>query len=226
VIIMSSDMKTVVLTKQAAADMAGGSYAPKRRGRTAKKSHDVPTDTAQQLPVSGDTKVIKLGHIGGNTPLPPPPTGMSTAVAPPTVPLPQKPLPQQTPSLPVAQPSPAPSVTAIPSTTTGGTVKVELKKKSATKKVQLQPKKAEPQKTLHHAKRTIKRPRKIILGVSSMYRRLTRAKKTHSHVSSMPLDKLKEALITKKLIKPTSKAPEAILRQIAADAQIVADKAL
>jgi len=42
----------------------------------------------------------------------------------------------------------------------------------------------------------------------------------------MPLDKLKEELVKKKLIKPTSKAPESVLRQIAADAQIVAGKAL
>ena len=42
----------------------------------------------------------------------------------------------------------------------------------------------------------------------------------------MPLDKLREHLIQKKLIKATSKAPESILRQIAADSQIVAGKSL
>jgi len=42
----------------------------------------------------------------------------------------------------------------------------------------------------------------------------------------MPLDKLKEELVKKKLIKPTSKAPEGVLRQIAADAQVLEDKAL
>lgn len=45
-------------------------------------------------------------------------------------------------------------------------------------------------------------------------------------VKEMPLSRLREHLIQKKLIKPTSKAPEAVLRQIAADAQIVAGKAL
>ena len=38
----------------------------------------------------------------------------------------------------------------------------------------------------------------------------------------MPLDKLKEELIKKKLIRPTSKAPESVLRQIARDSQMVA----
>jgi len=37
----------------------------------------------------------------------------------------------------------------------------------------------------------------------------------------MPLDKLRAHLIAKQLIKPTSKAPESILRQIAADTQIM-----
>ena len=68
--------------------------------------------------------------------------------------------------------------------------------------------------------------RKLTLGVSSLHKRMTRAKKMHKTVKDMPLDKLKEELIKKKLIKATSKAPESVLRQIAADAQIVAGKAL
>jgi hypothetical protein len=55
---------------------------------------------------------------------------------------------------------------------------------------------------------------------------MTRAKKMQKTVKEMPLDKLKEELIKKKLIKLTSKAPESVLRQIAADAQIVEGKAL
>jgi hypothetical protein len=45
-------------------------------------------------------------------------------------------------------------------------------------------------------------------------------------MKDMPLDKLKALLITKKLIKPTSKAPESVLRQIASDAHIVEKNAL
>jgi hypothetical protein len=104
-------------------------------------------------------------------------------------------------------------------------IKVELKKKQATKKVQLHPKKEEktpvPKKT-----ETRKKNRKILLGVSSLHKRMTRAKKMQTTVKEMPLDKLKEELVKKKLIKVTSKAPESVLRQIAVDAQIVEGKAL
>lgn len=205
---MSSDTKTVVLTKQAAADMMGGSIPPKKRSRGTRKLQnggdtETPTTSA---PPSGPTTVIKLGHVGGDLPPPPPSMPLPTA---PTV---KSPMPA-TPSLPQM----------------GGdhkVVKVELKKKTATKKVQLQPKKAEPPKATLHGKKTLKKPRKITLGISSMYRRLTRAKKTQTRLRDMPLDQLKKLLIAKKLIKPTSTAPESILRQIAADAQIVADKVL
>ena len=102
-------------------------------------------------------------------------------------------------------------------------IKVELKKKIQTRKVHLQPKKAEVKKIV---KNVTKKARKVMLGVSSMHRRMTRAKKMHKKAKDMPLDKLREELLKKKLIKPTSKAPESVLRQIAADSQIVAGKAL
>lgn len=207
---MSSDTKTVVLTKQAAADMMGGSVPPKKRSRGTRKSQnggdtESPTPSASS---SGPTTVIKLGHVGGDLPPPPP--------QPPSMLLPA-----------ASTVKPATSASSLPQT--GGdhkVVKVELKKKTATKKVQLQPKKTEPPKATLHGKKTLKKPRRITLGISSMHRRLTRAKKTQTRVREMPLDQLKKLLIAKKLIKPTSTAPEAILRQIAADAQIVADKAL
>jgi len=106
-------------------------------------------------------------------------------------------------------------------------IKVELKKKQATKKVQLHPKKDGPQKVpIAKKSETRKKSRKVLLGVSSLHKRMTRAKKMHKKVKEMPLDKLREELISKKLIKSTSKAPESILRQIATDAQIVDSKSL
>ena len=106
-------------------------------------------------------------------------------------------------------------------------IKVELKKKQFTKKVQLHPKKDGPQKVpVMKKSETRKKNRKVLLGVSSLHKRMTRAKKMHKKVKEMPLDKLREELISKKLIKSTSKAPEAILRQIATDAQIVDSKSL
>ena len=107
---------------------------------------------------------------------------------------------------------------------TGGeikNVKVELKKKYLSHKVKLQPKKDEPKK-----KHKVHKTRRFSIGVSLLHKRITRAKKVHKNVKNMPLDKLKELLISKKLIKPTSKAPESVLRQIAADSQIVDKNAL
>ena len=100
-------------------------------------------------------------------------------------------------------------------------IRVELKKKSITNKVKLNPKKAEKLKKKH-----TKKVRKISLGISSFHKRMTRAKKLEKKVSDMSLDKLKEHLINNKLIKASSKAPESVLRQIAADSQLVAKKVL
>jgi hypothetical protein len=102
-------------------------------------------------------------------------------------------------------------------------IKVELKKKHTAKKVQLQPKKTEAPKS---AKSKTRKARRVLLGVKSLHKRMTHAKKMHKTVSEMPLDKLKEELVKKKLIKATSKAPESVLRQIASDAQIVSKNAL
>lgn len=104
-------------------------------------------------------------------------------------------------------------------------IKVELKKKGATKRVQLNPKKAEI--TKHPSKKhQTKKARKITLGVVSLHKRITHAKKLHKKVKEMPIELLKEKLIKAKLIKASSKAPESILRQIAADAAVVKNKAL
>lgn len=102
-------------------------------------------------------------------------------------------------------------------------IRVELKKRESAKKVKLHPKKESkpiPKKTL------TKKSRKITLGVASLHKRMTRAKKVQHTMKAMPIDKLKKLLIQKKLIKPTSKAPESILRQIAADSQIVEGRSL
>ena len=98
---------------------------------------------------------------------------------------------------------------------TGG--KVKLTKAQDPKKVQLHPKKnSNDNKDLKK-----KKTRKIILGLVSLKKRQTRAHKVRQKIKEMPLDKLREHLIKKGLIKATSKAPESILRQIAADTQIM-----
>ena len=71
-----------------------------------------------------------------------------------------------------------------------------------------------------------KRSRRITLGLQALKKRQTRAQKIQVEVKDMPIAKVREHLIAKKLIKPTSKAPEKVLRQMAVDAHIVAGKGL
>jgi hypothetical protein len=71
-----------------------------------------------------------------------------------------------------------------------------------------------------------KRARRITLGLQALKKRQTRAHKIHADVKDMPIAKVREHLIAKKIIKPTSKAPEKVLRQMAVDVQIVAGKGL
>ncbi len=105
-------------------------------------------------------------------------------------------------------------------------IKVELRKSKTPKKVHLNPKKHdEPKKELHKKHKT-RKVRKVTLGLSSLHKRMTRAKKMREKVKDVPIHELKEQLVKKGLIKAHSKAPEAVLRQIAIDSQIVAGKAL
>jgi hypothetical protein len=105
-------------------------------------------------------------------------------------------------------------------------VKVNLHSKhrggsTTSRKVHLKPKRPAAeggQKKLKSRHKT----RKITLGLVSLAKRQTRAKKIKQKVAEMPLPELRAHLVKRGLIKEHSKAPESILRQIAADAQIVA----
>jgi hypothetical protein len=103
-------------------------------------------------------------------------------------------------------------------------VKVELKKKNSAKKVHLNPKKSDV--TKHLKKHQTKKNRKVTLGISNLHKRITRAKKLHRKMKDMPIEVIKDKLIKGGLIKANSKAPESILRQIAADSEVVKNKAL
>ena len=127
---------------------------------------------------------------------------------------------------PAPTPTLAPAQTSTPSVGGAKSIKVELKKRPTAKKVHLHPKKTDAPKTPLVKKTLTRKARKISLGISALHMKMKSAKKTHKRMKEMPLDKLKEELIKKKLIKPTSKAPEGVLRQIAADAQVLEDKAL
>jgi hypothetical protein len=94
---------------------------------------------------------------------------------------------------------------------------IKLHKKTERAKVKLHSKKVEVKKYPSLTKKN----RKIVLGLVSLKKRQTKAHKIKQSVKEMPLEDLKKHLIDKGLIKVGSKAPESILRQIAADSQIV-----
>ena len=223
---MASEVKSFLITGGAAASYTGLAQKPKQKGRraTAKKQEGgaaspvihVQGVESQSTQLAGSPQPSTWLHLtkvgGAPTTTPSITTTPSTATTATTT-------------------ATTTTTTTTPSTTTttpsqqGGTrqIKVELKKKTTAKKVHLQPKKADPSSSKKHLTRKI---RKVSIGISSLHKRITRAKKVHTTIKAMPLDKLREHLIQKKLIKATSKAPESILRQIAADSQIVAGKSL
>ena len=104
-------------------------------------------------------------------------------------------------------------------------VHVNLKKHGVSRKVHLKPKRTAAE-VVEKKLKTRHKTRRITLGLVGLAKRQTRAKRIGQKVKEMPLDALRSHLVAKGLIKANSKAPESILRQIAADAQILAGKGL
>lgn len=199
---MAEEFKAITITGGAAAEL--GLLPKKRGGRRTRKSGgaDEGTIGAPSLP----PVITTIKKIGGAHELMP----ATTLVA-----------PSLTSQQAVTQPQPQSQPVQQ-----GGTrpIKVELKKKHLSKKVTLNPKKQDAAAVKQPAQ--TKKARKFVLGISSMHKRVTRAKKIHHTLDKMPLEELRKQLIAAKLIKPTSKAPETILRQIAKDSQLVGKKIL
>jgi hypothetical protein len=109
--------------------------------------------------------------------------------------------------------------------------KVELRKPAPHhRKVLLNPKKYKIAGENHqHAggKSTkTRKSRRVTLGITTFHKRLTRAKNIHKDVKELPFDELRKELVKRGLVRESSKAPESVLRQIAADARIVASNGL
>lgn len=224
-----ADVKTVNIRGDAVKDLTGG----KRARRTAKKATQEGGSEEPIRGVAPITMQVKgvetTPTLATNAGSPNPSTWLKYpqhAPVPPAI----QPIPSHVPSTPNAAAAPTHqyAVPTPPATQGGATkqVKVELKKKSHTKKVQLQPKKAEHHKPSLLKKNHTRKIRKVTLGVSSLHKRITRAKKLHKSIKGMPMDKLKEKLVKGGLIKSSSKAPLNILQKIASDAEIIAKKAL
>lgn len=102
-------------------------------------------------------------------------------------------------------------------------------------KVVLKPKVAKPTKVLLRKKEPVSGPqlepkplkdktRKVVLQAIS--KKINKTRHAIKHAKELPIDQVRAVLVDKKLIKPTSKAPEAVLRQIYSDSLIVAKKTL
>ncbi len=167
-------------------------------------------------PIINVTKVMRGGQTtqkGGNetaskTNIPPPPVLPST---PPTI------------TQPVIQQGAGSSDTKVVLKPKNRTAKVLLKKKtggSASGSVVPQSGGASTGTKTGSTKKT----RRLI--VAHLSKRLKKTRHVVKKAKEMPLADLKKILITKKLIKSSSKAPESILRQIYADSLIVGKKTL
>ena len=73
---------------------------------------------------------------------------------------------------------------------------------------------------------TIKKHRKVTLGLQHLKRRVTKARRLNKITKSLSLEQIKKELVAAKIIKEDSKAPEAILRQMYADAKLITTKSL
>lgn len=128
---------------------------------------------------------------------------------------------------PVIVTTPAPAPVAAPAQSTGGATRVILKAKSKrTTKVLLKKKDQASGAEASQPKAKVARTKTRKIVLHTPVKRLNKTRHAIREGKSIPLEKLRALLIDKKLIKPTSKAPEPILRQIYTDSLIVAKKTL
>jgi len=219
-----TEYKAVRITGGAVADLSGGKRTRKRKVKEdpdeSPSMLSMPNPSMPKSSISLESfknaTITKVGGAPSLMPVPPPTApfplpapALTSLRSPPMQQMQQmQPQPQQ------SQPQQSQPQQTQQQMQGGKQIRVELKKIQS-KKVKLHPKR-EVAKL-----KPIKKTRKFVLGVSSLHKRMTRAKKMQRTLKEIPLDKLKEQLIKANLIKKTSKAPEAILRQIAEDSQLV-----
>ena len=150
------------------------------------------------------------GAEGNNVP---PVANVPPIVAPAPVVVPPAPAP----AAPSAQQAtiPSPQQNNIPPALRGG----------AKTKVVLEPPKKTAAKLVASKSKT-RKAKKIRVSLTGLGKRITRHKKIQKEARSHSIEEIKKILVAAKLIKPESKAPESILRQIYADYQTLKNKAL
>jgi len=123
---------------------------------------------------------------------------------------------------PAPAPAPAPTAAIPPSQQTN--IPPALRGGAKTKVVLEPPKKTAAK--LVASKSKTRKAKKIRVSLTGLGKRITRHKKIQKEARSHSIEEIKKILVAAKLIKPESKAPESILRQIYADYQTLKNKAL
>jgi hypothetical protein len=129
-------------------------------------------------------------------------------------------------------PAPAPAVPVPAPELVGGfkpfasaAQKIVLRPKKAAVKVLLTRKR--PVTTPGTAAKPAHRPaRKVTLGLIAHKRRITRARTLRKESRTLPVAQVRATLVEKGIIKPTSKAPDAVLRQMYEDAMALSQPSL
>lgn len=191
--------------------IAGAKPSDFKRRRTRKRLEGGGEEEGDPLPIlsapKGPIKVSKINEVA---------TPIKEEVVAPAI---------TKPSGVEAAPAPAPPSTPLPTEQAGGA------------KVILKPKVAKPTKVLLRKKEPVSgsqpapepkplkvKTRKVVLQALS--KRINKTRHAMKHAKELPIEQVRAVLIDKKLIKSTSKAPDAVLRQIYSDSLIVAKKTL
>lgn len=213
---MSTELKEIQITGGAAEDFSSVMRSGKKRRTSRKQRKGGGTENQTVGKANMITTISK--QQGGTSP------GTLVALQASSVPkMPGAPEPKGYEATPTEKPAPAYSNLPLK-----GGEKPEVKpkvvlqppnKKSQLPKVHL----AAPKAKSHTQ---TKKARKIRVSLSGLGKRMTRHKTIQKEAKALPLDKVKKILEEAKLLKPDSKAPESMIRQIYADYQTLKNKAL
>jgi hypothetical protein len=126
-----------------------------------------------------------------------------------------------------SEPSPVSGGSSQPAPPPSPNTKVLLGgKKPHRVKVLLTKKRHAPQAPEPSALKAHKPARKIQLGVGAIKKNVTRAKRITKVAKTLPIETIRAELVKAGIIKESSKAPEAVLRQMYADAKTVSTRSL
>jgi hypothetical protein len=115
-----------------------------------------------------------------------------------------------------------------PASNPGGTIPLAALQTNQTGGVTLKPKKPkvilQPHKQIKHsAKNATRKVRKVVIHTKQMFHGMTRAKRFHTDSITMSIDAIRQFLIEKGIIQPSSKAPPSMLRSMYSDCNIIRD---